>query len=142
MPKISKKTLRQFYALDMWLGHVYGHEMHFDTLLMNEGLSQIEIEEIMGWHLSEFLQEVMNLLSAYPDLVSPHHNIPMMLYYGLMNGRPQSFEAIGQSLSVSAQRIRQLLKQRMRWYRDTRRQALFQKDVAAIAWRLLDNESS
>jgi DNA-directed RNA polymerase sigma subunit (sigma70/sigma32) len=141
MPKITKKTLRQFYALDIWLGHVYGHETHFDTLLNDEGFSQIEIEQIMGEHLREFSEAVIALLASYPDLPTEWRNKPMMQYYGLIDGKPQRLEAIGTSLHVSPTRIIQLLNQRMRLYRDYKRQAEFQRDIAAIGRGLLEKAS-
>lgn len=142
MPNISDNTLRRLDALNNWLNDVYGEETRFSTLLIDTGFSEAEIEQIKREHLGEFLQAVMDLMASYTDLSSEGRNMLMVLHYGLMDGKPQTLETIGDSVGVNEERIRQLVNKRMGLYRDPKRQAKFQYDFAAIGRRLLDNERS
>jgi len=142
MPNISDNTLHQLDALNNWLGAVYGEGTAFGTLLLDAGFSEAEIEQIKREHLSEFLQAVIDLMAGYIDLSSEGRNRLMVQHYGLIDGKPLALHAIGDSVGVNEERIRQLVNKRLDLYRDPKRQAKFQYDFAAIGRRLLDNESS
>jgi DNA-directed RNA polymerase sigma subunit (sigma70/sigma32) len=137
MHKLSDNTLRQMDAFNKWLNDIYDEETSFSTLLTHIGFSEAEIEELKQERLSEFLQAVLDLLAGYTDLSSPGRNILMVLHYGLIDGKPNSFATIGGTVGVSPERIRQLVNKRMNLYCDPKRQAKFQNDFAAIGWRLL-----
>lgn len=141
MPNISDNTLHQLDALNNWLGDVYGKGTNFDTLLLDAGFSEAQIEQIKQDHLSELLQAVLDLLAGYTDLSSEGRNMLMVQHYGLIDGKPLDFYTIGNSVGVSGARIRQLVTMRLKLYRDPKRQAVFQNDFAAIGRRLLDNQS-
>ena len=142
MPNISDNTLHQLDALNNWLGDVYGEGTRFNTLLLDAGFSEAEIEQIKREHLSEFLQAVIDVMAGYTDLSSEECNRLMLQHYGLIDGKPLDFYAIGHSVGVSGERIRQLVNKRLGLYRDPKRQAKFRYDFAAIGRRLLANESS
>jgi DNA-directed RNA polymerase sigma subunit (sigma70/sigma32) len=142
MPNITGDTLHQFNALNNWLGDVYGEGTRFSTLLLDAGLSEAEIEVIKREHLSEFLQAVIDLLASYNDFSNDARYKVMLQHYGLIDGKALDFYAIGQSVGVNGERIRQLVNRRLDLYRDPKRQAEFQYDFAEIGRRLLDNESS
>ena len=147
MLNTSDNLLHQLDALNHWLGDVYGEEASFSTLLIDSGCSQAEIEQIKQKHLSEFLQAVIGLMTEYNDERSSkgRNKLTMQLmipYYGLIDGKPQDRYAIGSSVGVSGERIRQLVTRRLDVYRDPKQQQKFQDDFAMIGRQLLDNESS
>lgn len=147
MPNISDNMLHRLDALNNWLGDVYGEETRFSTLLIDAGFSEAEIEQIKQKHLNEYLQTVLDLMAEYNDDRSSEERNKgrmqlMVRYYGLIDGKPQDRYAIGHSVGVCGERIRQLVHQRLILYRDPKQQARFQDDFAVIGRRLLDNESS
>lgn len=137
MPQISNNSLRQLDALNSWLGDVYGEETSFSTLLIDSGFSEEEIEQIKQKHLSEFLQAVIGLMDCSTD----QRKLIMVQHYGLINGKPQGFYALGHSAGVCGERIRQLVTRRLDVYRDPKQREIFQNDFAMIGRQLLDNES-
>lgn len=139
MPDTSDTALRQFDAFNHWLGDVYGEGTTFDTLLLREGFSEAEIEPLERAHLSEFLQAVIDLLASYNDLLSEARKKLIVDFYGLVDGKPLSLTVIGDREGIARERIRQLINRRLDLYHNPERQAVFQRDVAAIARRLLDN---
>jgi hypothetical protein len=140
MPNVSDNTFHQFDALNHWLSDVYGEGTGFDSLLLQAGFSEAEIEQIKREHLSEFLQAVIDLLASYNDFSNGARYQVMLQHYGLIDGKPLDFWVIGHSYGVAGERIRQLVNRRLGLYRDPKRQAKFQSDFAAIGRRLLDNE--
>ena len=147
MPEFRDNTPGKLDALNNWLGDVYGEETSFATLLIDGGFSALEIEYIKQDHLSEFLQMVLDLMAEYTDdRFSEGRNRGtmqlMMQCYGLIDGKPQDRYAIGQSVGVCGERIRQLVNQRMSLYHEPTRQAKFHDEFIAIGQRLLDNEKS
>ena len=140
MSNINDTTLRQFDALNNWLGDVYGEETNYSTLLIDAGFSQAEIEQIKQAHLGEFLQAVMDVMAEYPidercKYVTLHH-------YGFINGKPQDFYEIGQNVGVCGERIRQIVSQAARKYRKPEQQAIVRADFVAIARQLLDTANN
>ena len=142
MPNISDDTLHQFDALNHWLGDVYGEGTGFDTLLLDAGFSEVEIEQIKREHLSEFLQAVLNLLASYNDLSSEARKRIMLQRYGLIDGKPLTLSVLEKNEGIAKERIHQLVNKRLNLYRDPQRQAQLQSDFSAIGRRLLDNGSS
>jgi len=142
MPNISDDTLHQFDALNHWLGDVYGEGTGFDTLLLQADFSEVEIEQIKQEHLSEFLQAIIDLLASYSDFSGNARYQVMLEHYGLIDGKPLDLYVLGQKYGVARERIRQVVTRRLDLYRTPERQAVFQSDFAAIARRLLNNESS
>jgi DNA-directed RNA polymerase sigma subunit (sigma70/sigma32) len=141
MLNINDNTLRQFDAFNSWLGDVYGKGTSFSTLLINTGFCEAEIEYIKREHLSEFLQAIMNLMASYTDLPNDQRNMLMLLHYGLIDGKPQTLEALGARAGVCRERIRQLVNKRLELYRHPERRAKFQNDFATIGRRLLNDEN-
>ncbi len=142
MPNVTDDTLRQFDALNNWLGDVYGKGNSFSTLLLDAGFRETEIELIKREHLSEFLQAVIDLLASYNDFSNNARYQVMLQHYGLIDGKPLTFWEIGHHYGVAGERIRQLVNKRLDLYRDPKRQAEFRHDFSAIGRRLLDNVSS
>ena len=127
-------------AFNKWLNDVYDEEMNFNTLLVETGFSEVEIEYLKREYLSEFFQELLHLIASYPDLAHEERNSLMLIHYGLIDGKPQALATIGASVGVSPERIRQLVNKRMDLYRDPKRKAKFQSDFASIGRRLLNGK--
>ena len=138
MTKISENLLRQLDALNHWLGDVYGEETNFSRLLIDSGFSEAEIEQIKQKYLHEFLLAVINLMDCSTD----QRKMIMVQHYGLIDGKPQGFYALGNSAGVCGERIRQLVTRRLNVYRDPKRQETFQNDFASIGRQLLNNEGN
>ena len=146
MPDFGEDALGQLDALNNWLNDVYGEKSRFSTLLMEAGFSEVAIEQIKQDHLSDFLQAVIDLMAEYTDDRSSEGcnrgTMQLMVQcYGLKDGKPQDRYAIGHTVGVCGERVRQLVNRRLSLYREPTRQAKFQDDFAAIGWRLLDKEN-
>jgi|GEM_PF-1496607 len=147
MSNINDNLLSQLDALNSWLGDVYGEETSFNTLLIDSGFSEAEIEQIKQKYLNKYLQAVLDLMAEYTDERSSEGRNKgtmqlMVQHYGLIDGKPQNLYAIGSSVGVCGERIRQLVTRRLDLYRDSKQQEIFQNDFATIGRQLLDNESS
>ena len=143
MPSITEGTLRQIDALNNWLGDVFGEETDFSTILINAGFIDSEIERLKQAYLSDFLQAVQNLLDGYTNTSIEVRNQKVMVqHYGLVDGSPQNFYIIGNSVGVCGERIRQLVTMRLNFYRDPIQQAKFTDDLISIGRRILDNEGN
>jgi DNA-directed RNA polymerase sigma subunit (sigma70/sigma32) len=138
MGTASDDALRQLNAINEWLGDVYGEGTRLSTLLGEASLSTSDAEEIKADHLASFLQAVVNLIV---DTTGNHdgerRNNVMVRHYGLLDGKPETLQSIGDSLELSRERIRQLIQKRIRLYKNAKRKEQFKTDVAAIARGLL-----
>jgi DNA-directed RNA polymerase sigma subunit (sigma70/sigma32) len=139
MGTASDDALRQLNALNEWLGDVYGEGTRLSALLNEAGISEAEAESIKVNHLASFLQAVVSLIV---DTTGNHdgerRNDVMVRHYGLIAGKPETLQSIGDSLELSRERIRQLVQKRIRLYKNAKRKEQFKTDVAAIARGLLE----
>lgn len=138
MPSVSAETLLQLTAINKWLTDVFGEGTRLSTLLEDAGLSGDEVELIKTKHLASFTQTVIDLVvsnTAHHDGV--RRNSVMVRHYGLLDGKPETLQSIGDSLGLSRERIRQLVKKRVRLYRYAKRKEKFKVDVAVAARSLL-----
>ncbi len=136
---MPNNTKLQLNAFNKWLSDVYEQPTDLNTLLANADFSTTEINQLNQKHLADFLQNVLDLLDSYGD---PPRGIVMIWHYGLEDGEPQDFYAIGPKLGVSGERIRQLTMQRLNLYRSPERQTQLQNDFAVIGRKLLANENN
>lgn len=138
MLTINDKTLRQFDALNKWLNDVYDKEACFSTLLAESSFTEGKINHIKQVHLSEFLQMVIDLIPNYT--IDIRSEKVMLRHYGLIDGKPETLSAIGHSVGVCRERIRQLVSKQMDFYRIPEQQVKFQRDFASIAQQLMDGQ--
>ena len=138
MTTISNDTLHQLNAINKWLGDVFGKDTRLSTLLNEAGLSQAEVETIKNKHLASYLQSIVDLIvNNTTNHDGERRNSVMVRHYGLLDGKPETLQSIGDSLELSRERIRQLVQKRIRLYSSTRRKKQFKADVVAIARDLL-----
>lgn len=139
MGTINNDALRQLNAINEWLGDVYGEGTRLSVLLIEAGLIEAEAEAIKANHLASFLQAVVSLIvDSTGNHDGERRNNVMVRHYGLIDGKPETLQSIGDSLELSRERIRQLVEKRIRLYKSAKRKAQFKTDVAAIARGLLD----
>ncbi len=140
MPAVNPETLRLLNAINGWLGDVFGGGARLSDLLHKAGLNETEIEQIKADYLAIYIQSVLKLIAETTDKHDgERRNAVMMRYYGLMNGERESLQAIGESLQLSRERMRQLLKKRLQLYRHPKRKEKFLAELATLARRLLNN---
>jgi N-methylhydantoinase B/oxoprolinase/acetone carboxylase alpha subunit len=142
MEIVHNDTLRELDAINEWLGDVFGEGTRLSTLLNEAGLSEDEAQEIKTKHLASFIQAVVDLIvnnTANHD--GERRNSIMVRHYGLLDGKPETLQSIGDSLELSRERIRQLVQKRVRLYSNTKRKEQFKADIASIARRLLDDDN-
>lgn len=147
MADFSDNTLQRLNALNNWLGDVYGTGTSFNSLLLDAGFNEAEIEQIKQAHVSEYLQAIIELIAGYIGVsFSEERNKRtlqlMVQHYGLSDGKPVALREIGISLGIARERIHQLITMRLDVYRDPERQEKFRYDFAAIGRRLLANQRS
>lgn len=143
MATVSDETLRQLNAINGWLGDVFGKDTRLSGLLNDAGLNEAEAEAIKTKHLARFLQAVVNLIAANTaNHDGERRNSVMVRHYGLIDGKPETLQSIGDSLELSRERIRQLVEKRIRLYSSAKRKEQFKADVAAIARELLGNDDN
>ena len=143
MHDISDETIRRLDAFNAWLKDVYNKKTSFNTLLIDAGFSEAQIEQLTHEHLSEFLQAILDLMDGYATQDSKQRDtIVMVQHYGLTDGKPQDFYAMAPNFGVCGSRMRQLTMMGLKLYRDPRWGAKYQNDIAFIARRLLGNESN
>lgn len=138
---IDDKTLSQLNALNSWLKDVFGEDTRLSVLLTEAGLSEADNEAVKSKHLTAFIQAVVDLIAnntANHD--GERRNSVMVRHYGLLDGKPETLQSIGDSLDLSRERIRQLVQKRIRLYSNAKRKEQFKADIASIARRLLDDE--
>ncbi len=138
MGTVSDDTLRQLDAINKWLGDVFDKGMRLSTLLSEAGMSEDEAQEIKMKHLASFIQAVVDLIvnnTANHD--GERRNSVMVRHYGLLDGKPETLQSVGDSLELSRERIRQLVQKRVRLYSYPKRKEQFKVDVATIARELL-----
>lgn len=139
MSNISDNTLHRLDALNKWLGDVYDEETDFSTLLIDAGFNKAEIEEIKQKHLSEFLQAIIDLLDSDDLSIAKRNTVAVVRHYGLIDGNPENFYAIGSSVGVCGERIKQLTHQGLGLYREPKQQTNLRDGFATIGRRLLDD---
>lgn len=140
MATVSDDTLRQLNAINEWLGDVFGKDTRLSTLLSEAGLSEDEAQAIKTNLLASFIQAVVDLIvnnTANHD--GERRNSIMVRHYGLLDGKPETLQSIGDSLELSRERIRQLVQKRVRLYSYPKRKEQFKVDVVAIARNLLSD---
>jgi DNA-directed RNA polymerase sigma subunit (sigma70/sigma32) len=142
MSNDSEATRNQLEAFNKWLNDVYGEGTRLDTLLEDAGFTEIEIEAIMQKHKSNTLDAFNKLLESYNGSSVRERNILMVLHYGLSDGNPLDFYEISPDFGVCGSRIRQLVNIRINFYRNPQRQEQLKRDMASIAWQLLNEESA
>ena len=143
MATVSDETLSQLNAINSWLSDVFGKDTRLSALLNEAGLSEAEAEAIKTKYLANFLQSVVSLIAnntANHD--GERRNSVMVRHYGLLGGKPETLQSIGDSLELSRERIRQLVQKRVRLYSSAKRKEQFKIDVAAIARELLGNNNN
>jgi DNA-directed RNA polymerase sigma subunit (sigma70/sigma32) len=139
MPAVNPETLRLLNAINGWLSDVFGDGARLSDLLYKAGLSETEIEQIKTDYLTIYIQSVLNLIAATTDKHDgERRNAVMMRYYGLMNGERESLQAIGESLQLSRERMRQLLKKRLQLYRHPKRKEKFLAELGKLAREMLN----
>lgn len=137
---MSEETLKLLNAINGWLDDIFGDGVRLSDLLRKAGLNEAEIEQIKADYLTIYVQSVLNLIAETTDKHDgERRNAVMMRYYGLMNGERESLRAIGESLQLSRERMRQLLKKRLQLYRHPKRKEKFLVELATLARRLLNN---
>jgi DNA-directed RNA polymerase sigma subunit (sigma70/sigma32) len=137
---VSEETLKLLNAINGWLDDIFGDGVRLSDLLRKAGLDEAEIEQIKADYLTIYVQSVLNLIAETTDKHDgERRNAVMMRYYGLMNGERESLRAIGESLQLSRERMRQLLKKRLQLYRHPKRKEKFLVELATLARRLLNN---
>jgi DNA-directed RNA polymerase sigma subunit (sigma70/sigma32) len=141
MTAVSNKTLRQLDALNSWLKDVFGEDIRLSMLLTEAGLTEADSETVKSKHLAAFIQAVVNLIAnntANHD--GERRNSVMVRHYGLLDGKPETLQSIGDTLELSRERIRQLVQKRVRLYSNAKHKEQFKADIAGIARWLLNNE--
>lgn len=139
MGTVSDDALRQLNAINEWLADVYGEGTRLSVLLSEAGISETETETIKVKYLASFLQAVVSLIvDSTGNHDGERRNSVMVRHYGLLDGKPETLQSIGDSLELSRERIRQLVQKRIRLYKNTKRKEQFKTDVAAVARGLLD----
>jgi len=141
MLDITENTLNRLDAFNNWLSDVYGEETKFNTVLLDEGFSEAEIEQLHQEHLNEFLPTIVELLDSYRDQTGKRGKIFTMQYYGLVDGNPQDLHTIGENADVSLVRIRQLINQRVSIFRHAARKEQLWSDIGLIGRCLLDTST-
>lgn len=135
---VSDETLSQLDAINKWLGDVFEEGMRLSTLLSKAGLSEDESETIKTKHLASFIHAVVNLIvNNIANHDGERRNSVMVRHYGLLDGKPETLQSIGDSLELSRERIRQLVQKRIRLYSYPKRKEQFKADVTTIARELL-----
>lgn len=141
MADFSSETLAQLYALNNWLGAVFGEGIRFSDLLIDTNFDETQIETLKQEHLTAFVQAVVDLIANHTaNHDGERRNSVMVRYYGLLNGKPETLQSIGDNLNLSRERIRQLVQKRIRLYSVTKHKEQFRVDIASIAQRLLSKE--
>lgn len=135
----------QLNAINVWLGDVFGKDVQLSSLLHEADLTEAEIEQLNAHHLAAFLQAMVNLIvnttDRHPDQQPDvRGNEVMLRHYGLQNGNPEDFYAIGSSVGVGGERIRQLTNMRLEVFRDSECKAKFKQDLIAIAHAMLKDK--
>ena len=139
MNPLSKDRLHQLDALNNWLVDVFDEGIRLSILLVKVGLSEEEVQEIKTQHLEDFIQAVIDLIVDNIDSYDGDRcNNVMVRHYGLLNGKPETLQSIGDSMELSRERIRQLVQKRIRYYRNHHRKEQFKTDMANIGQRLLN----
>jgi DNA-directed RNA polymerase sigma subunit (sigma70/sigma32) len=141
MPTAKSETLRQLDAINDWLQDIFGKGMRLSKLLAKAGLSESQIENIKTHHLTEFIQSVLNLIVEL-DESDESRQVPMMQrFYGLINGTPETLQTIGDSVGLSRERVRQLIKKPIQRYRHPKRKERLIAGLVKLAQDLLNNRN-
>ncbi|NUQ05084.1 MAG: hypothetical protein HUU31_14460 [Anaerolineae bacterium] len=139
MPVPHADVLSQLNALNEWLEDVFGEDTRFSTILSEGGISEADILLIKQQHLAEFLQQAVDCIVETVDKHDgERRNDVMVRHYGLLTGKPETLQAIGDSLNLSRERIRQLVKKRTQVYRYPKRKQQFRESVVVIGKTILE----
>lgn len=134
----TNTTLRQLNTLNQWLEDVFGEEIRLSHLLNQAGLTETEINDIKTKHLSDFIELVLNwIINNTIRHDGERRNNMMIRHYGLIDGNPETLQSIGENLGLSRERIRQLVKKRLQFYKNTKNKEIFKVEIASIAKSLL-----
>jgi DNA-directed RNA polymerase sigma subunit (sigma70/sigma32) len=138
---VTEKTLKLLDAINKWLDDVFGEGKRLSQLLSESGLEDAEIQRLKTHHLTEFIETVLNLISETTDKHDgERRNDVMIRHYGLMSGEAETLQAIGDTLGLSRERIRQLVNKRLQLYRHPKRKERFISEVHQRAKRILEQK--
>ncbi len=138
---MSEKTLRLLDAINEWLNDVFGEGKRLSQILGDSGLEDPEIQRLKTHHLTAFIEAVLNLIYETTDKHDgERRNDVMIRHYGLVSGEAETLQAIGDSLGLSRERIRQLVNKRLQLYRHPKRKERFIRDLHQRAKRILEQE--
>lgn len=138
---MTEKTLKLLDAINKWLDDVFGEGKRLSHILSESGLEDAEIQRLKAHHLTEFIETVLNLISETTDKHDgERRNDVMIRHYGLMSGEAETLQAIGDTLGLSRERIRQLVNKRLQLYRHPKRKERFISEVHQRAKRILEQK--
>jgi hypothetical protein len=138
MARTPPDIVAKLNAINHWLEDVYGPESHVSGFLSRSGFSQKDINEIKTNHIAAFIEATL----IYIQSVSSGHdgvrrNSIMVRHYGLISGRAETLQSIGEDLDLSRERIRQLCGKRLSFFRSKKAKAEFEAELVTIGKRLL-----
>lgn len=139
MTQAAKETLAKLDMLNNWLLAIYAREVRLSDLLIEAGLSATDIAKVRTDYLTPFIEAVLSYIQSTADgSGGMRGNDIMFRYFGLLDGKKQTLQAIANELGVSRDRIGQLVKQRLKWHRHPARRAKFSAELLQIAHRMLE----
>lgn len=142
MAKITNDVLSQLNTLNEWLKDVFGEDTRLSTILSEGGISEADILLIKQQYLAEFLQQVVKCIVETVDKHDgERRNDVMVRHYGLLTGKPETLQAIADSLILSRERIRQLVKKRTQIYRYPKRKQQFRESIIAIGKTIIEKQN-
>jgi hypothetical protein len=138
METVSETTRQKLDALNKWLSAVFGEGQDLSHLLSQNGLSEADVTRLKNSSLTDFLESVLDIVESRTENQTGHlRNSLMIRLFGLRTGQPEDRYAIGHSVGVNGERIRQLVNRRLEFYKDPQRKEALELEIVQLAKQLL-----
>jgi len=129
----TDETLAKLNALNEWLKVVYDSEVRLSDLLTSANISAENIDRIKNEHLTDYLNGIFEYLQ---NLDVGHdanrRNDVMLRHYGLITGKKETLQSIGDEYKVTRERIRQLVEKRLRLLKSKKRKSDFEQELVRL----------
>jgi len=138
MITISQQT-RKLNTWNWWLWRVFGRRTLLLDLLLRNGFTQEQINVLKAEHFDAYIQTLLDYIATVEvghDSVRRHE--VMLRHYGLVSGRRETLQAIGNDYHLSRERIRQLVQKRMDIFKTEKQRAELEAKIFSVAHQFLD----
>ncbi len=128
-------------GLNKFLTAIYGEETRLSILLAMLGFEPQQIDFLRKHHLEQVVTSFITAINECPGIKSKDNRLRMIITrrFGLDGKPPETLQAIGASMGITRERVRQLEQKAIRRCKYHKTRNFLQTSLYQIASSLLSN---